>query len=93
MSLSSALSLVHGTGEYRGRALLAGIVLHTLLATDARCHTERGVVAARATPRVGQKAKLWQLHPEFPFTICPLRGDIRKNWNDTEKISMAPAQG
>jgi len=24
---------------------------------------------------------------------CPLRGDIRKNWNDTEKISMAPAQG
>ena len=23
----------------------------------------------------------------------PLRGGIRKNWNDTEKISMAPAQG
>ena len=23
----------------------------------------------------------------------PPRGDIRKNWNDTEKISMAPAQG
>ncbi|ELU43793.1 dynactin [Rhizoctonia solani AG-1 IA] len=24
---------------------------------------------------------------------CPLRSDIYKNWNDTEKISMAPAQG
>jgi len=24
---------------------------------------------------------------------CSLRGCIRKNWNDTEKISMAPAQG
>ena len=45
------------------------------------------------TSRTEQNAKLkWGL--EYPNTnYCPLRGDIRKNWNDTEKISMAPAQG
>ena len=31
--------------------------------------------------------------PQILTNHCPLRGDIRKNWNDTEKISMAPAQG
>ena len=45
------------------------------------------------TSRTEQNTKLkWgQQNPNT--TYCPLRGDIRKNWNDTEKISMAPAQG
>ena len=45
------------------------------------------------TPPLEQKAKLgrWGLYTDL--YNCPLRGDIRKNWNDTEKISMAPAQG
>ena len=34
------------------------------------------------------------LCPSIFLTLdCSLRGCIRKNWNNTEKISMAPAQG
>ena len=44
-------------------------------------------------PPVHINAKLLADVHERPNYKCPLRGDIRKNWNDTEKISMAPAQG
>ena len=44
-------------------------------------------------PRLKQNAKSCASPPSFASQYCPLRGDIRKNWNDTEKISMAPAQG
>ena len=45
------------------------------------------------TSRTEQNAKLKWGSENSTTCYCPLRGDIRKNWNDTEKISMAPAQG
>jgi len=45
------------------------------------------------TPPVKEKAKRCLLALADIIIVCPLWGDIRKNWNDTEKISMAPAQG
>ena len=56
-------------------------------AIDAR------VVNTRDVPLVEQNAKAYSVSSIGKITLCPLRGDIRKNWNDTEKISMAPAQG
>ena len=44
-------------------------------------------------PRVERNAKTRLSGLQALTQFCPLRGDIRKNWNDTEKISMAPAQG
>ena len=44
-------------------------------------------------PPLEQNAKVRLTLPDQTYAYCPLRGDIRKNWNDTEKISMAPAQG
>jgi hypothetical protein len=44
-------------------------------------------------PRLTQNPNLWPTLGKLPTTNCSLRGCIRKNWNDTEKISMAPAQG
>ena len=44
-------------------------------------------------PPVNQNLHVLLYHAVVGKVDCPLRGDIRKNWNDTEKISMAPAQG
>ena len=51
------------------------------------------VVSACWTPQLQQNAKARLADLQTPIAFRPLRGDIRKNWNDTEKISMAPAQG
>jgi hypothetical protein len=40
-------------------------------------------------PRLKQNAKNCAQPPSFAPMIYPLRGDIRKNWNDTEKGSSA----
>jgi hypothetical protein len=36
--------------------------------------------------RLKQNAKNCAQPPSFASTLCPLRGDIRKNWNDTEEF-------
>ena len=46
-----------------------------------------------ANTQTEQKSKSCLDALEVFKNLRPLRGDIRKNWNDTEKISMAPAQG
>jgi hypothetical protein len=40
-------------------------------------------------PRLEQIAKSRASPPNIYSYHCPLRGDIRKNWNDTEKGSSA----
>ena len=44
-------------------------------------------------PRLEQNTNFCSGRFVLPINNCSLRGCIRKNWNDTEKISMAPAQG
>jgi len=50
-------------------------------------------VTCRITQRPQQNTRMLLAGHCLANCLCPLRGDIRKNWNDTEKISMAPAQG
>ena len=63
--------------EHVARLLQAGTA-----ATSA--HRTRGLSQMQVSATGGRA---------LSYDSCPLRGDIRKNWNDTEKISMAPAQG
>ena len=49
------------------------------------------VLVVQVITRSGIPAPRW-VTPAHPAT-SELFGVIRKNWNDTEKISMAPAQG
>lgn len=78
------------TAERRSNAALSdvrqkgdGSRLQARLQVDRACDDPRNAQNAKVTPCASN-----------PYGLgCPLRGDIRKNWNDTEKISMAPAQG
>jgi hypothetical protein len=60
---------------------------------DKSLLVESGFRVLCHTSRTEQNTKNKGCLEIYNSSYCPLRGDIRKNWNDTEKISMAPAQG
>ena len=77
----------------RGMALLVWSGGKDTACADSPLRHKGRFQLAPMYPRLQQNANGHQSPDPTTICYCTLRGDIRKNWNDTEKISMAPAQG
>jgi hypothetical protein len=79
----------------------ARLLVNDVLSTIRSCYNCNVILhvrlviqrAAAGTHKPGLKYSCLCVTSPQRIPRRPLRSDIYKNWNDTEKISMAPAQG
>ena len=73
-------------GETRGSVLRCRRRTYCNLTPRSVLARQHGPVGKRAHPRLRRNQKLYLGLQEVTINNCSLRGCIRKNWNDTEKL-------